>query len=221
LNQALRSAFAEYLGTLLIVATVLGAGHMVTSLESGPALGLIMIAVCVGAVLFGAISALGPVSGAHFNPLVTLAFKFLKLGSAPYYFLLGQFLGAISGAVIANLMFELPALSLSGTDRIGAGIFLGEVVASFGLVVLILLLIANGRQSLIAGAVALWIVAGHIFTSSTSFANPAVTIGRMLSEAPSSISPESVPMYFLAQLIGAVLAILVYKLLKDKKETHV
>jgi glycerol uptake facilitator-like aquaporin len=209
------------LGTLLIVATVLGAGHMVADLDSGPALGLLMIAAAVGAVLFGAISALGPISGAHFNPLVTLAFRFLRLGEAPYYFLVAQFLGALSGALIANLMFELPALSLEGTERIGAGIFLGELLASFGLVVLILLLIQSGKESLIAGSVALWIVAGHIFTSSTSFANPAVTFGRMLSDAPSSISLGSVPLYFLAQLLGAVLAVLVYKLFTPQKENHV
>jgi glycerol uptake facilitator-like aquaporin len=219
---AVRALFAEYLGTLLIVTTVLGAGHMVAALDAEPALGLIIIAICVGGVLFGAISAFGPVSGAHFNPVVSLVFflrRELSLTGLLAY-TLAQVLGAVSGALVANLMFEKQPLVLSGVERSGAGIWLGEFVATFGLVLLILLLIARSPQ-LVAAGVALWIVAGHVFTSSTSFANPAVSIGRMLSDAPSSISPGSVPGYLAMQLLGALAAFFVAKLFTEKKEEHV
>lgn len=219
---AVRQLFAEYLGTLLIVATVLGAGHMVSSLGADPALGLIIIAICVGAVLFVAISAFGPVSGAHFNPVVSLVF-FLRRESSLSRLLsytLVQVLGALSGALVANLMFEKQPLVLGGVERIGAGIWLGEFVATFGLVLLILLLVTRSPQ-LVAAGVALWIVAGHVFTSSTSFANPAVSLGRMLSDAPSSISPDSMPGYLAMQLLGALAAFFVAKLFTEKKEEHV
>jgi glycerol uptake facilitator-like aquaporin len=180
-----------------------------------------MIAVCVGSVLFGTISVLGPVSGAHFNPLVSMAFlarRELSFGKLVGY-IAAQTLGAISGAVAANLMFDKTALTISSVDRIGNGIFLGEVIATFGLVLLILLLIQE-KPSLIPAAVALWIVAGHIFTSSTSFANPAVSFGRMFSDAPSSISPASMPGYLLAQILGLVLALVVSNVLIRKKAEH-
>lgn len=220
--KAVSSHLAEYLGTALIVATVLGAGHMVTALQASAALGLLMIAVCVGAVLFGTIAAFAPISGAHFNPLVSLAF--LIRGELPakrfFGYAIAQTLGAVSGAAIANLMFEKAPFTLSNVDRIGPGIFIGEVLATFGLILLILLLVEKSAH-LIPAAVALWIVAGHIFTSSTSFANPAVSLGRMLSDAPSSMSPASMPGYLLAQVVGLALALLVSKLLNDKKADHV
>jgi glycerol uptake facilitator-like aquaporin len=221
-NQFVSRVFAEYLGTGLIVATVLGAGHMVQSLGADPALGLIIIAICVGSVLFGAIAIFGPVSGAHFNPLVTLSMLIMRpqprlesLG-----FVLAQLLGALSGAVVANLMFEKAALSLSSIQRIGAGVFLGEVLATFGLILIILLLVQQQKILLVAPAVALWIVAGHVFTSSTSFANPAVSFGRMLSQAPSSISPDSVPMYLIAQFLGTGLAVLSFMVLTGKRKQN-
>lgn len=219
---AVRPLFAEYLGTALVVATVLGAGHMVTALQAPAALGLLMIAVCVGGVLFGAISALGPISGAHFNPLVSLAFLLRReLTVADFFgYVLVQTLGALSGAAMANLMFDKPAFVISSVDRVGTGIFIGEVLATFGLVLLILVLV-DQKPNLIPAAVALWIVAGHIFTSSTSFANPAVSLGRMLSDAPSSISPSSMPSYLMAQLIGLALALLASQVLIKKKADHV
>ena len=220
--NAVRSSFAEYLSTALVVATVLGAGHMVVALDAPPALGLLMIAVCVGAVLFGAISALAPISGAHLNPLVSMAFLLRGELSATSFlgYAIAQTLGALSGAAVANLMFEKSIFTLSTIDRAGSGVFLGEVLATFGLVLLILLLVERSAH-LIPAAVSLWIVAGHIFTSSTSFANPAVSLGRMLSDAPSSISPASMPGYLLAQLVGLALALFVSKLLTQKKADHV
>ncbi len=114
-------------------------------------------------------------------------------------------------------MFDRPAFVISSVDRLGTGVFLGEVIATFGLVLLILLLV-DQKPNLIPAAVALWIVAGHIFTSSTSFANPAVSVGRMLSDAPSSISPASMPSYLLAQLVGLGLALVVSTITKKKEE---
>lgn len=218
---AFRPLFAEYLGTALIVTTVLGAGHMVVNLDAPAALGLLMIAVCVGSVLFGLISALAPLSGAHFNPLVSLAFLIRRELDAPRFFgyAIAQVLGTLSGAALANLMFDRPAFVISSVDRLGTGVFVGEVIATFGLVLLILLLV-DQKPNLIPAAVALWIVAGHIFTSSTSFANPAVSVGRMLSDAPSSISPASMPSYLLAQLVGLGLALVVSTITK-KKEANV
>jgi glycerol uptake facilitator-like aquaporin len=219
---AVRPLFAEYLGTALIVTTVLGAGHMVAQLAAPPALGLLMIAVCVGAMLFGAIAAFGPISGAHFNPLVSLAFLLKRELKANNFlgYVIAQVLGALSGAALANLMFDKPAFVVSSVERLGTGIFVGEVIATLGLVLLILLLV-DQKPNLIPAAVALWIVAGHIFTSSTSFANPAVSLGRMFSDAPSSISPASMPGYLLAQVIGLALALFVSQVLVKKKADHV
>ena len=209
---------AEFLGTAMIVAGVIGAGFMVATLSAGFPLGLTMIAVTVAAVLFVSISILGPVSGAHFNPAVTIAFLLRKAisSAAAAGYIASQVVGAISGAVLANLMFEVPWLEISATGRFSAGTFLGEVVATFGLVLLILLLVQFDRSHLIAASVAAWIFAGHIFTSSTSFANPAVTIGRIFSDSAASISPDSALWFVLAQLVGMAVALIVFVPLTKK-----
>ena len=214
-NRALLARIlAEFLGTAAVVATVLGAGFMTAQLAAHPALALTMIALAVGAVLFVSIATLGPISGAHFNPIVSLAQlarKSLTAKEAAGY-LVFQLLGALAGALVANLMFK-QAFEISKVSRISTGTFIGEVVASAGLVLLILLLINFGKQNLIAAGVALWIVAGHLFTSSTSFANPAVTIGRVFSASPSSIEFQSALWFVLAQLLGLVLALVFSKIL--------
>ena len=209
---------AEFLGTAMIVAGVIGAGFMVATLSAGFPLGLTMIAATVAAVLFVSISILGPVSGAHFNPAVTIAFLLRKAisSAAAAGYIASQVVGAIFGAVVANLMFEVPWLEISATGRFSAGTFLGEVVATFGLVLLILLLVKFEKSHLIAASVAAWIFAGHIFTSSTSFANPAVTIGRIFSDSPSSISPDSALCFVLAQLVGMAVALIVFVPLTKK-----
>ena len=209
---------AEFLGTAMIVAGVIGAGFMVATLSAGFPLGLTMIAVTVAAVLFVSISILGPVSGAHFNPAVTIAFLLRKAisSAAAAGYIASQVVGAISGAVLANLMFEVPWLEISATGRFSAGTFLGEVVATFGLVLLILLLVQFEKSHLIAASVAAWIFAGHIFTSSTSFANPAVTIGRVFSDSAASISPDSALWFVLAQLVGMAVALIVFVPLTKK-----
>ena len=202
---------AELLGTLSIVAAVIGAGFMVLNLEVNPGLDLFMIASAVGAVLFVSISTLASISGSHFNPIVTLAFwlrKELPTTEAATY-LAAQFIGAVLGALLANLMFD-QSFAISEVNRLSPGAMVGEGVASAGLVLLILLLVSFDRSSWVAGSVALWIFAGHIFTSSTAFANPAVTVGRIFSTATSSISIESALYFVLAQLIGLALALIVF-----------
>lgn len=206
---------AELLGTLSIVAAVIGAGFMVTNLQVNPGLDLFMIASAVGGVLFVSISTLASISGAHFNPIVTLAFwirKELPANEAVTY-LAAQFIGGVLGALLANLMFD-QAFAISEVDRFSSGAMVGEGVASAGLVLLILLLVSFDKSSLVAGSVALWIFAGHLFTSSTAFANPAVTVGRIFSSAPSSISIDSALYFVLAQLIGLALALIVFSQLR-------
>ena len=208
----LAKLLAEFLGTAMIVAGVIGAGFMTASLDSGYPLGLTMIAATVAAVLFVAISILGPISGAHFNPAVTIAFL-VRRGIAPSAaggYIVSQIAGATSGAVIANLMFGSSWIEVSEIARFSTATFLGEIVATWGLVLLILLLVNFERTQLVAASVAAWIFAGHIFTSSTSFANPAVTVGRIFSEAPSAISPDSALWFVLAQLVGAAIALITF-----------
>lgn len=202
---------AEFLGTASIVAAVLGAGFMVQSLLADSALGLFMIASAVAAVLFVSISIFGPYSGAHFNPIVSLAFYSLKQFDSKELlsYIAAQLAGALSGAVLANLMFG-QAIAVSSIARISTGTFIGEIVASAGLVFLILQLIQLEKMNLIAPAVALWVLAGHLSTSSTSFANPAVTIGRVFSLAPSGIDFYSAAWFVLAQLIGMFIAVAVF-----------
>lgn len=214
---------SEFLGTAIIVATVLGAGHMVGKLEADPTIGLFVIAITVGMVLFAVISMLLPISGAQFNPIVSLAFMVRRELSFAngLGFMLSQVLGAISGAVVANLMFERPAIVSGVVERISAGAFLGEVVASAGLLLIVLMLVDQDRVHLIAVSVGCWIAAGHVFTSSTSFANPAVTIGRSLSDAASGIAGSSVIGFIAAQLVGAVLAIVLASSLKQRKALNV
>lgn len=209
---------AEFLGTALIVSGVVGAGFMTATLQSGYPLGLTMIAATVAAILFVAISIFGPISGAHFNPVVTLGFlvrKAIASGEAGAY-IAAQVLGAVSGAVIANLMFGSAWLEVSKIERFSLPTFLGEVVATWGLVLLILLLVHFEKANLVAASVAAWIFAGHIFTSSTSFANPAVTLGRIFTEAPSGIAPDSALWFVLAQLIGMAIALITFAPLTKK-----
>ena len=211
---------AELMGTAGIVAVVLGTSHMAASLQAAPAIDLIMNALATAGVLFVLISLFGSISGAHFNPVVTLALLIRKeiTASVAFSYSLAQIAGAVLGAVLANLMFTDQAIALSSVERAGTAVFLGEVIASFGLVFLILILAQQGKANLIPVAVPLWILAGYFFTVSTSFANPAVTIGRAYSDAGSSIAWSSVPMFIAAQVIGALLAVGAASLFKSKTE---
>jgi glycerol uptake facilitator-like aquaporin len=156
---------------------------------------------------------LGPISGAHFNPvvsLVMLAKKSLSMKEALAY-IPAQVLGAITGAICANVMFDLAALQVSEKARITAGTFLGEAIATAGLLVVILVFVSRKNDTHIALAVAAWIGSAYLFTSSTSFANPAVTVGRIFSDSFAGIDPASVAPFVLAQLIGAAVGVLLAK----------
>lgn len=205
-----RRVSAEAVGSALLVAVVIGSGIMAQRLSPNDVgLQLLQNSIATGAGLVALILALGPVSGAHFNPVVTLADRaFGGIGNRETVsYIVAQVLGACVGAVIANLMFDLPAIEISDHARTGAGIGLGEVVATFGLLLTIIGVVRAGRSSVAAFAVGGYIAAAYWFTSSTSFANPAVTIARTLSNTFAGISPASVPMFVACQLIGAFCAV--------------
>ena len=209
-----RQLFSEFLGTLLLVATVVGSGIMAQNLTDDIGLQLTMNMLATVFILFLLISTLGPISGAHFNPAVSVVF--LMTGGIQFRNFLGyvlvQFLGGFLGAVIANAMFEIPTV-ISSRERFGSGAVLSELIATAGLLLTILLLIKHNRN-LIAAGVATWIGAAYIFTSSTSFANPAVTFGRIFSESFAGIEPVSAFLFIGLQLLGGLLGLGLYKLLE-------
>jgi glycerol uptake facilitator-like aquaporin len=210
LSPALRRASAEAVGTGMLVAVVVGSGIAAQHLSPGnTGLQLLENSLATGAGLAALILALGPISGAHFNPVVTLADRaFRRIDSrTTCWYVVAQIAGACVGCIIANLMFDLPAIDWSTHNRTGAGIGLGEVVATFGLLLTIIGIVRSGRTNVIAFAVGAYIAAAYWFTSSTSFANPAVTIGRMLTNTFAGISPSSVPVFVVCQFIGGALAI--------------
>ena len=202
-----RAAVAEAIGAALLVAAVVGSGIMAERLAGG-SVGLALLAntLATGGALLALIHALGPVSGAHFNPVVTLwaAWSGALPRARTASYLLAQLGGGVLGVMLANLMFDLDALHLATTRRGGAGQWLGEVVATFGLLGVI---IGVSRRSprKAAASVAGFIVAAYWFTSSTSFANPAVTVARALSDSFAGIRPADVPGFVLAQLVGGAL----------------
>ena len=213
--EVARKALAEGLGTLLLVATVVGSGIAAQRLSPGDAgLQLLENALATGAVLVALILALGPVSAA-FNPLVTLAERaFGAISTRDAAVLVAaQVAGGAAGAVLANAVFGLPAVGLSARDRSGGGLWLGEVVATFALLLVVFGVVRSGRGSHVAYAVAGVITAMYWATSSTSFANPAVTVARTLSDTFAGIAPASVPGFLLAQLAGAALAVGAVRLL--------
>lgn len=206
MTDTLRALAAEALGTALLVATVVGSGIMADRLTDDVALALLGNTLPTGAMLVVLITALGPISGAHLNPVVSLVAALgrrLPWGRlAPY--VLAQLAGGIVGVVLANLMFDLAPIALSSTSRSGAGQWLSEVVATFGLLLVILL--GQRRPADIPWAVGLYITAAYWFTASTSFANPAVTLARALSDTFSGIRPVDVLPFVAAQLVGGLLA---------------
>ncbi len=211
-----RRAFAELLGTALLATAVVGSGIAAQRLSPGDAgLQLLENAVATAAALAAIILAVGPVSGAHLNPVVTLAdrvFGGVSSLEAGVY-VASQVAGALAGAIVANLMFDLPAVELSTTARSSGGLWLGEVVATCGLLLVVFAVARSGRSSVAPFAVGAYIGAAYFFTSSTSFANPAVTAARALTDTFAGIAWRSVPAFVVAQLAGAALAIVVVKVL--------
>jgi glycerol uptake facilitator-like aquaporin len=224
-----RRALAELLGTALLVMAIIGSGIAATRLSPGQTgLQLLENSLATGAALVALILALQPVSAA-FNPVVTLAERVLGvLGTREGLVLIAaQLVGAVLGAVLANLMFGLPAVSVAAQDRGGAGVWLAEVIATAGLVLIIFGAARSGRTDRIAYAVGAYIAAAYWFTSSTSFANPAVTIARMFSDSFAGISPSSVPPFLIAQLVGGAVGFAIVRYLypsstplPNAKEVH-
>jgi glycerol uptake facilitator-like aquaporin len=204
-------ATAELIGTALLVTIVIGSGIMAESLTSDVGVSLLLNQVATVAGLGVLIVVLMPISGAHINPVVTLAGllrREISLRDAAGY-LVAQLVGGIAGVAIAHIMFGRAVLELSGNDRLTTGTFVGEVVATSGLIAIIILLVHRGRESLIPVVVPAWIGAGYVFTSSTSFANPAVTVGRMFTDTFTGISPMSGLGFIGAQVVGMLVALAV------------
>ena len=202
---------AEAIGTALLLAIVVGSGIMGAKLAAGnDAVALLANTIATGAGLFTLITIFAPISGAHFNPAVTIAVvnqRSISIKEALAY-VLAQAAGACAGVIAAQAMFSLPLMQASGRARGTFGEFLGEIIATFGLVLTIRLM---GRAPLahVAAAVALWITGAYWFTSSTSFANPAVTFARSLTDTFAGIAPNNVAAFIVAQLLGMTLALLV------------
>lgn len=206
---------AELTGTAFLVMAVIGSGIAAARLSPDDVgLQLLENSLVTGAALLALILALQPVSAA-FNPVVTLVERSFGLLGTPLATALvaAQLAGAVIGAVFANLMFDLDAVSIATTDRSSPGLWLGEVVATAGLVLVMVGGARTGRSATIAVAVAGYITAAYWFTSSTSFANPAVTVARMLSDTFAGIAPASVPMFVLMQLVGGAVAVLLVRTL--------
>lgn len=205
-----RRLVAEGLGTALLVATVVGPGIMADRLTEDTALALLGNTIPTGAILFVLITVLGPLSGAHFNPAVSMVFALRRELSwvIAAFYVLAQLAGGVVGTSVAHVMFELPMLQLASHAREGGAQWLSEVIATFGLVAVILGGLKSAPQA-IPALVGLYITAAYWFTASTSFANPAVTIARALSDTFSGIRPLDAPAFIAAQVAGALLALVV------------
>jgi len=199
-----RKILAEALGAMLLTACVVGSGIMAERLAGGnAAAALLANTLATMAVLATLIATLGTVSGAHFNPVVSAVAVFTRRidGRLAFFYIVAQVLGCVAGAMLANAMFDLPLVQASTHARGGAGQWLSEVVATAGLVFVAL---RSGHCNEAAWRVSLWIGAAYWFTASTSFANPAITIGRALSDSFAGIRPADVPGFVAAQAVGAV-----------------
>ena len=207
-----RKLAAEAIGTALLLATVVGSGIMAETLAAGnTAVALLGNTAATGAMLYVLITVLGPISGAQFNPAVTML---LAPNKDKIAYVVVQLIAAIIGVLLAHVMFELPLAQVSTHARVGPAQWLSEGVATFGLLMTIMLG-SHYKPGGVAALVASWVVAGYWFTSSTSFANPAVTIARALTDTFAGIRPDGVIGFIIAQLIGATLAFYISRWLID------
>lgn len=216
-----RRIVAELVGTAWLVIAVVGSGIMAERLTDDVALRLLANAAATVGPLFCLILMLGPISGAHFNPVVTIASVIRKEAAArlvaPY--VAAQFVGGCLGTAVANLMFELDAVTTSTTSRTGSGVWLGEVVATAGLLTVIFL-VGRARPTSVPAAVAVWIGGAYWFTSSTSLANPAVTVARSLTDTFTGIAPSSVPGFIAMQFVGLAAGLGIVWLLIGRDKTN-
>lgn len=213
-----RALTAEFIGSMLLTGVVIGSGILSAQLSQGNgAIALLGNTIATGAILWVLVATLAPISGAHFNPAVTLAFllrKDISPGLSVLYVIM-QVCGCICGVWVAHAMFELPLIQIATTDRAGFAKILAEGFATFTLVFAIFGAIKHAPKS-VPAAVALAIVAGYWWTSSTSFANPAITIARALSDTFAGVHPSNVPGFFLGQMLGAVMATIISNILFER-----
>jgi len=214
----IRKVGAELLGSAVLVLTVIGSGEMAQSLSDDIAVQLLANSLCTAAILYLLITLLGDISGAHFNPLVTLITLYKREISIyqTLQFLFAQFIGALTGAGLANLLFDLPLFTASTKIRTGDNLLLSEIIATAGLIFTIFIAIDQSKEKKIPALVACWIGAAYFFTSSTSFANPAVTFARGWSDTFAGIAPESIAPFIGAQLVGAVIGLALSQSLSGK-----
>ena len=219
MNGLTRKLVAEFGGTAALVCIVVGSGIMGTNLSNDDGIALLINTVSTVLGLALLILILGPVSGAHFNPAVTLvmfAQRAIELKAAIGY-IVAQILGAIGGAILANVMFDLAAVQISQNARVSTGTLVAEAIATAGLIVVIQVFVARQNANHVAIAVAAWIGSAYFFTASTSFANPAVTIGRTFTDTFAGIAPASILPFVAAQLVGAAIGLAIAKALTNNK----
>lgn len=218
-GQIKKIMLAEFLGSVILLMTIVGAGIMadLVSDDDGVSMFITVTAIAISIGLI--IKLFAPISGGHFNPLVTLYFYFLKEVRALTALLMvvAQLSGALVGTVLANLMFDLPAISISKLDRLGTDIFIAELVATIGLFI-VLQLINSNKNLNPAIIIPIYIGPAIFYTSSTAFVNPSITLTRTLSDTFTGISPASVPLFLLAQFLGAIIGFLISKGLIDSKK---
>ena len=218
-----RRLLAEFLGTLFLTAVVVGSGVAAARLSpTDVGLQLTENAAATALGLFAIIAIFAPISGAHLNPVISLLDA--ALGRRPWpdavAYIPTQVAGCVAGSIAANLMFGLPAVTISSTSRLTPGHFLGEIIATAGLVLVVFLLVRVGRESLAPAVIGAYIGAAYFFTSSTSFANPAITVGRVFSDTFSGIAPSSVAGFLAAQLIGGAIGLILVRVLTPTPATR-
>lgn len=214
----MKKVISEFIGTALLATVVVGSGIMGENLSSDTGIQLLINAAATGAALWLLISLFAPISGAHFNPVVSgLAYFRRELSiKTTAFFTLAQVAGAIAGTILANALFEHPAIDISSKSRDGANLLISEVLATAGLVFVIYQLSSINKGKKVAVGVAAWIFAAYFFTSSTSFANPAIAIGRTFSDSFAGIAPHSAATFIPFQIIGGALGYLLFTYLNQK-----
>ena len=216
----LRRVIAELVGTATLLLVVIGSGVMATNLSKDVGVQLTINSAATGLILYILITLLGPISGAHFNPVVTAIQLYRKniTASLAAAYLAAQLVGAVIGVALANFIFSLPIIEISQKDRTGAELFVSEILATAGLVFIIFTAIAQKSEAKIPVLVGAYISAAYFFTSSTSFANPAVTVARTLSDTFAGIAPSSVAPFIAAQIFGAALGLALTTFINSPKK---
>jgi glycerol uptake facilitator-like aquaporin len=216
----LRASLGELFGTATLLLVVIGSGVMATNISKDVGVQLTINSAATGLMLYILITLLGPVSGAHFNPVVTAIQLSKKVINAPVAagYVAAQMIGAVIGVALANFIFNLPLINISQKERTGADLFVSEILATAGLVFIIFSAIAQKSEAKIPVLVGAYISAAYFFTSSTSFANPVVTIARMLSDTFAGIAPTSVLPFIAAQILGALLGLVLTKFINSPNE---